>query len=142
MDNDASSVRGISGGGLIGSGSGGAARLTKAIGWVSITLGLVDWVMAETFADGVGMDRGKPIFRTAAARELATGVAAVRAPTSVAPIAARLMGDIADLGVLGFTAARPGNPKRGMAALGVGIVAAVTAVDVYAFLLHRTARTD
>ena len=97
--------------------------------------------MAETFAKGVGMDHGKPIFRAAAAREVATGIAAVRASTNAAPIAARLVGDIADLGVLGFTAGRRDNPKRGMAAWGVAIVAAVTAVDAYAFLLHRNARS-
>jgi hypothetical protein len=65
------------------------------------------------------------------AREMATGVALFSDPTRSGVLWARVAGDIFDIAVLrGLT--RATNPKRGNARLALGVVLAVTALDVLA----------
>jgi hypothetical protein len=103
----------------------------RVIGAMSLTFGITDILLGKRFARGTGMSevRGGALFRTVGAREVATGLAGLAWPASSVPIWTRLAADVGDLGVLGTVAARP-NPKRSMALLAVGIVAAVALIDL------------
>jgi hypothetical protein len=113
-------------------------RLVTVIGLTSIGFGLFDYLMADRLAAKVGMDHGD-IFRAAGAREIVTGGAAVAFPVSRLPIIARIVGDVADTAILSAVAAKPDNSRRWAALLGVGIVAAVSAVDILAARRQRAA---
>jgi hypothetical protein len=67
------------------------------------------------------------------AREMATGVALFSDPTKAGALWARVAGDIFDIAVLRSLATRH-NPKRRNAKLALGVVLAVTALDVVAAL--------
>lgn len=105
------------------------ATIGRAIGAASLTFGVFDTLMAAKLGRGVGAGAG--IFRAAGLREIATGVAGLARPASSAPVWTRFAADIADLATLGIVAVRP-NPRRKMALLAIGIVAAVAAADLLA----------
>jgi hypothetical protein len=65
------------------------------------------------------------------AREMATGMALFSDPTKASALWARVAGDVFDILLL-RSLARPGNPKRRNAKLALGVVLAVTALDVFA----------
>src|SRR4051812_23012834 len=65
------------------------------------------------------------------ARELATGMALFSDPTKSSALWARVAGDVFDIFLL-KSLTRHGNPKRGNAKLALGVVLAVTALDVVA----------
>lgn len=65
------------------------------------------------------------------AREMATGVVLFRDPTVSNALWARVAGDIFDIVVL-KRLTHPGNPKRGNARFALGVVLAVTAMDLFA----------
>jgi hypothetical protein len=65
------------------------------------------------------------------AREMATGMALFSDPTKAGALWARVAGDIFDIVVL-RSLATPQNPKRRNAKLALGVVLAVTALDVVA----------
>ena len=67
------------------------------------------------------------------AREMATGVALFSDPTRSNALWARVLGDLFDIAVLSRLN-RPSNPKRGNARLAMGVVLAVTALDVVSAL--------
>ena len=102
----------------------------RAIGAASLIFGVTDLLLGRTFGRGIGAGEkeGGTLFRAVGAREVATGIVGLANPTSAAPIWTRFAADLTDLAALGAIIARP-NPKRGMAALAIGIVAGVTIVD-------------
>jgi hypothetical protein len=110
-----------------------AKTIGRAIGAMSLTFGITDILLGKRFARGTGMSeaRGGTLFRTVGVREVATGLAGLAWPASSAPIWTRLAADVGDLAILGAVAARA-SPKRSMALLAVGIVAAVALVDLAA----------
>ncbi|MFL5296107.1 MAG: hypothetical protein ACJ798_06965 [Phenylobacterium sp.] len=65
------------------------------------------------------------------AREMATGVALFSDPTRKSALWARVLGDAFDIALLGRLTRRS-NPQRGNARLALGVVLAVTALDVAA----------
>lgn len=65
------------------------------------------------------------------ARELATGMALFSDPTRASALWARVAGDAFDIAVLSRLVAR-GNPKHANARLALGVVLAVTALDLVA----------
>lgn len=65
------------------------------------------------------------------AREMATGMALFSDPTKAWVLWARVAGDLFDIALL-KSLNRPSNPKRGNAKLALGVVLAVTALDVIA----------
>lgn len=65
------------------------------------------------------------------AREMATGMALFSDPTRASALWARVAGDAFDIAVLS-SLTRAGNPKRGNARLALGVVLAVTALDLVA----------
>lgn len=103
----------------------------RVIGAASLAFGITDMILGRKFGRGIGAgeDMGGRLFQIVGAREVATGIAGLIAPGSAAPVQWRLAGDVFDLAVLGYIAA-PANPKRKMALLALGIVAAVAAADL------------
>ncbi|MCR5875103.1 hypothetical protein LRS10_13465 [Phenylobacterium sp. J426] len=65
------------------------------------------------------------------AREMATGLRLVSDPTCKMTLWARVAGDVFDIAVL-RSLDKPENPKRGNVRLALGVVVAVTALDVLA----------
>jgi len=110
-----------------------AETVGRAIGAFSLAAGIADMALGPRFGGGIGAGEkmGGALFRIAAAREIATGVAGLVAPASSAPVRWRLAGDMFDLAALGYIAA-PANPKRKMALLALGIVAGVALADLLA----------
>lgn len=107
------------------------ASIGRAIGAASLAVGITDILLGRTFGRGIGAgaDMGGRLFQIVGAREVITGVAGLIAPGSAGPVQWRLAGDIFDLAALGYIAA-PANPKRKMALVTLGIVAAITAIDL------------
>lgn len=110
-----------------------AETIGRAVGAASLAAGIADMVLGPRFGRGIGAgdEMGGRLFRVAAAREIATGFAGLIAPASTAPLKWRLAGDMFDLAALGYIAA-PANPRRKMALLALGIVAAVAVADLVA----------
>lgn len=108
-------------------------HIGRAIGAASVAFGITDLLLGRKLGRGIGAgaDMGGRLFQIVGAREVATGVAGLVAPRSAAPVRWRLAGDIFDLAALGYIAA-PANPKRKMALLALGIVAAVAIADLAA----------
>ena len=107
-----------------------ASTIGRAIGTASLTFGVTDMLFGRRFGRGIGAGEqmGGRLFQIAGLREVATGVAGLLAPTSIAPVEWRLAGDMFDLAALSYIAA-PANPKRRMALLALGIVAGVALAD-------------
>ena len=105
----------------------------RAVGTVSLVFGITDMLLSHRFGRGIGAGRemGGRLFQIAGAREIATGIAGLVAPASVAPLKWRLAGDMFDLAALGYIAA-PSNPRRKAAWLAIGIVAGVALTDLMA----------
>lgn len=106
-------------------------NIGRAIGAASLAFGITDMLFGRKFGRGIGAgeDMGGRLFQIVGARELITGIAGLAAPASAAPVKWRIAGDVFDLAALGYIAA-PANPKRKMALLALGIVAAVSAIDM------------
>ena len=73
------------------------------------------------------------------AREMATGLRLVSDPTCKMTLWARVAGDVFDIAVL-RSLDRPDNPKRGNVRTALGIVLAVTALDVLAAVRMSTVK--
>jgi hypothetical protein len=75
------------------------------------------------------------------ARELATGMVLASDPTKSSALWARVAGDVFDILVLRRLARRD-NPKRGNARLAMGVVLAITALDVVAAVRMTNVKRD
>jgi hypothetical protein len=75
------------------------------------------------------------------AREMATGMALFSDPTKALVLWARVAGDVFDIFLL-RSLTRPHNPKRGNAKLALGVVLAVTVLDVVAAARMTTVRRN
>src|ERR1700712_1581738 len=101
-----------------------ADRLARALGWFSIGLGVVELVAAERLARSLGLDGKEGLIRAYGARELASAVPTLSVDKQVG-LAARIAGDVLDLGTLATALGRD-NPKRHNAALATALVVGVT----------------
>lgn len=114
----------------------------RAVGLASIAFGIADTLFGERFGKAVGaQDNGGPLFRAVGARELATGIAAVAAPTNPLPLWGRFAGDVVDIAALGAVAARPDNRKRTAAIATLALVAGIAVIDFMAARAVSKART-
>lgn len=75
------------------------------------------------------------------AREMATGVALASNPTRADVLWARVAGDALDIAVLSRLTGRD-NPKRGNARFALGVVLAVTALDIFAAVRMSTVKRN
>ena len=104
----------------------------RTIGTASLVFGIADMLLGRRLGRkvGAGEEMGGRLFQIAGAREVATGVAGLLAPTSAAPVQWRLAGDLFDLAALGYIAA-PANPKRKAALFALGVVVGVAVIDFF-----------
>lgn len=103
-------------------------RLARALGWISIGLGLVELLAAPRVTRALGLEGKERMVRACGAREIAAGVMSL----SVSPrpgIAARIAGDALDLASLA-AARRRDNPKKNNVDLALAAVLGVTLLDI------------
>ena len=110
-------------------------QLSRALGYFSLGLGLVELVAARPLARTIGARGTRPLVRGFGLRELGTGLAILGNPDRAAGLWARVGGDVLDLATLGAVAADPWNRRRGNALFAFAAVAGITLVDIAAALM-------
>jgi uncharacterized membrane protein len=111
-----------------------AYRLTRALGWFSVGLGLVSLVAPQRIAQLVGLGRNggnHALLRAIGARELASGVGILNQADPSGWLWARIGGDALDLALL-TRAMGNEDADRGRVAAATAAVIGVTAVDAFA----------
>jgi hypothetical protein len=105
--------------------------VATALGWFSIGLGVTELITGGkmSMAFGMGDRNAGMVVRAYGVREIASGIV-ILAASKRAGVMSRIPGDMIDLGTLWSAFALPSNPRRGRAALAMGAVAGVTALDV------------
>jgi hypothetical protein len=106
-------------------------RLARALGWFSIGLGVTELVAPGRLARTLGLEGKEGLIRGYGARELASAVPTLSVDKQIG-LAARIGGDVLDLGTLAAALHRD-NPKRRNAAVATALVAGVTLLDLVAY---------
>ena len=124
-------------GGLVESGAGGRVerdeRLSKALGWFSIGLGLAQITAPRQLADMIGIENdggSVRLMRALGAREIASGVGILAQPRTPQWLWARVAGDVMDLALLGAAMRADGNQRKRILAA-TAAVAGVAALDAF-----------
>lgn len=116
-------------------------RLSRALGWLSIGLGLAELVAPRRVARAVGAPERPGVTAALGLREIASGVGILSDPRRSAWLWSRVGGDVMDLAVLG-TAFVAGGVRSRLAAA-TAAVAGVTLLDVHASRrIERAERGD
>jgi len=106
-----------------------AHGLARALGWVSIGLGVLELVRPREVARSAGMVAADPLVRGYGVRELATGAALLASARAEPWLWARVAGDVVDIATVSAGLLnRPQAVRRGAGALLT--LVAVTAVDI------------
>jgi hypothetical protein len=117
----------------------GADELARALGWLSVGLGVTELLAAGQIARALGLEGKEALIRGYGVRELASAVPTLSVSKSVG-LAARIAGDALDLATLS-EALNPDNPKRGNAALATALIVGITILDIVAYggtkVVHR-----
>ncbi len=103
--------------------------LARGLGWFSIALGTAELLGGRRMAEALGMEDRTPLFRLFGLREILVGIGILQKPTSPSLLWARVGGDALDLAALA-AALRYDNPRRTDVDVAMGMVAAVTALDI------------
>ena len=104
--------------------------LSGMIGITAITAGVAGLFFPRAIARGLGVTAPTPVVQSVfGLRELWSGYSLVGDPTRSDVLWARIAGDVFDIAAL-RALDRPANVKRGNARLALGLVLAVTALDV------------
>ena len=106
-----------------------ATVLARILGWLSLALGAAEVVMPTALSHRLGLRGGPWLVRGFGMREIVAGCLVLARPDSAFGPASRVAGDAMDIGVL-VDACRPSNANRGAAAVALGLVAVVTALDI------------
>jgi len=105
-------------------------QVSMMLGQNALGLGLWGLLAPRSVGRFLGLRSGPTATRALfGARELATGVVLASDPTKAGALWARVAGDVFDIAVLRGLNHR-GNPKRANARLALGVVLAITALDV------------
>lgn len=107
-----------------------ASTLGRALGWLSLGLGIGATLQSRRMSAAIGMESREGAVRVAGARELTAAYGLLSAGDPTPWLWSRVAGDVMDLLMLGAAARR--RPRRNRALTAFGIVAAVTAIDVWA----------
>ena len=118
-------------------------KRVRALGWLSLGLGLAETAAPHALARAVGARSRPALVRTAyGLRELAAGAGLLTTSNPRPWVWARVAGDALDLATLAAVA-RGQNPRRGAAALALAAVAGATALDLHtALALGRDGQAD
>jgi len=103
-------------------------RLARALGWLSIGLGLAEIVTPRLVETLTGIRDRRGALRLAGARELATGIGILSRPRDARWLWARVAGDAMDLALLGEALPRS-NGTTGRVVAATAAVVGVTAID-------------
>ena len=106
-----------------------AITLARGLGWFSVALGTAELFGGRRMAESLGMEDRTPLFRLFGLREIAVGLGILSRPNTPALLWARAGGDALDLAALA-TGLRADNPRRTEVDIAIGMVAAVTALDL------------
>lgn len=109
----------------------GADRLARALGWLSIGLGLAELTAPGRIARTLGLEGKEGLIRAYGVRELASAVPTLSIDKPVG-LASRIGGDALDLTTLAL-ALRPDNPKRSNAAIATALIVGITVLDLVAY---------
>jgi len=106
-----------------------ALKLAKALGWLSIGLGLSELLAPGALARCLGMRKGIGLLRAYGLREIAAGVGILTRDDPTPWVRARVAGDLLDLASLGpaLKQSRRQENVRGALAFVLG----ATAMDAY-----------
>ena len=107
-----------------------ALSLSRGLGWFSVALGAAELLAGRRMAQALGMEHRTPLFRLFGLRELLVGFGILARPTTPALLWARVGGDALDLAALASEGLRADNPRRPEVDIAMGMVAAVTALDI------------
>ncbi len=107
-----------------------ALSLARGLGWFSVALGAAELLGGRRMARALGMEHRTPLFRLFGLRELLVGFGILAKPTSPALLWARVGGDALDLAALAADGLRRNNPRRTEVDIAIGMVAAITALDI------------
>lgn len=117
-------------------------RLSWALGWASVGIGLTELAFAEDLSRVLGVSRRRSgLFKVLGLRELATGWALLRQPPRSEWIWARVAGDVMDLALLAVTFREPRADRFWRGAI-TAAVAGATLVDVVAAVKQGRPDTD
>ncbi len=104
-----------------------ARRLARALGWLSLGVGLAELVAPRALARFLGV-KGTGVLRLYGLREVASGVGILTHAWSAPWVWSRVAGDLMDLASLGGALKR--SPKKAHVGIALGSVVATTALDV------------
>jgi hypothetical protein len=107
----------------------GADRLGRALGWVSLGLGLTELLLPRQITGALGMDGKEALVRAYGAREIGSGILSLSIDKD-AGLWSRVAGDGLDVVTL-LTGLRSDNPKRGNVGLALAMIVGITAIDLF-----------
>ena len=110
----------------------GNVRMSKALGWFSLAVGLAELAAPRGVARLIGVkddDENRRLLQTLGLRELATGIVILARPHEPAGMWARVGGDMMDLTLLG-SALKSERADRSRITAATAAVLGVTALDV------------
>ena len=107
-----------------------AERLSVALGWLSVGIGVAELAAPRRLARTIGVDGHPALIRALGARELANGLAILMQPHRAGLLRARVAGDAIDLALLGVALGLGDERRRGSVAIAAAAVAGVTLLDV------------
>jgi len=114
-------------------------RLSWALGWASLGIGLTELTFAGELSHVLGASRrGTWLFRALGLRELATGWGLLRQPHRTRWVWARFLGDVMDLSLLTL-APRESRASRRWQGLFTAVVAGAALADFLAARRHGAA---
>lgn len=111
-----------------------ADSVARGLGWFSIGLGLAELFMPRIMARATGMRGSERVLKAYGVREIATGIALLRARDPKPWLWARVAGDALDAATLGTQ----GSLRRPSTAIALAAVAGVTALDMGAAQVLNT----
>jgi uncharacterized membrane protein len=106
-----------------------AERLSRALGWLSVGLGLAQIAAPGALARAIGMPERPTVMRAFGLREIASGIGILAGRRPAAWLWARVAGDALDLAALGAALGSPRARQNRIVAAAVA-VAGVSALDV------------
>ena len=109
---------------------GGADRLGRALGWLSLGLGLTELLAPGKVTRTIGMQGGEKLVRAYGAREIGAGILSLSAERQVG-LWSRVAGDAVDIATV-MPALRRSNPRRHYASLALVVLVGVALIDLVA----------
>lgn len=104
-------------------------EVARGLGWFSIGLGLAELFAPRTLTRSLGMEDEAEIVRAYGLREIAAGVGLLTQRDPTPWMWGRVAGDVLDMATLAIGLDHR-NPQRGRVTMALGVIAAITAVDV------------